>query len=59
MEKNLLLDDFWTDALEAVCEHIKHNCDPEDYDNGDVLDGIAFQQKYERLAFEIGGRNWL
>lgn len=34
------------------------NVCPEDYDNGDVLDGIAFQQKYERLAFEIGGRNY-
>jgi len=34
------------------------NVCPEDYDNGDVLDGIAFQQKYEKLAFELGGRNY-
>ncbi len=31
---------------------------PEDYDQGDVLDGIKFQQKYEKLAFELGGRNY-
>ena len=34
------------------------NVCPEDYDNGDVLDGIAFQQKYEKLAFELGGKNY-
>lgn len=34
------------------------NVCPEDYDNGDVLDGIRFQQKYERLAFELGGGNY-
>ena len=34
------------------------NVVPEDYDNGDVLDGIAFQQRYERLAFELGGANY-
>ena len=34
------------------------NVCPEDYDNGDVLDGIAFQQKYEKLAFELGGLNY-
>ena len=26
---------------------------PSDYDNGNVLDGIDYQEKYERLAFEI------
>ena len=34
------------------------NVTPEDYDEGNVLDGIKFQQKYERLAFEVGGRNY-
>ena len=34
------------------------NVCPEDYDNGDVLDGVKFQQKYERLAFEVGGNNY-
>ena len=34
------------------------NVCPEDYDNGDVLDGISFQQKYEKLAFKLGGGNY-
>ena len=34
------------------------NVCPEDYDNGDVLDGVSFQQKYERLAFELAGSNY-
>ena len=34
MEKNLLLDDYWKDTLAAVYEHIKHDCDPDDYDHG-------------------------
>ena len=34
------------------------NVCPEDYDNGDVLDGVAFQQKYEKLAFIVGGKNY-
>lgn len=34
------------------------NVMPEDYDNGDVLDGVEFQHKYERLAFELGGGNY-
>lgn len=34
------------------------NVTPEDYDNGDVLDGVIFQQKYEKLAFELGGGNY-
>ena len=34
MEKNLLLDEYWTDMFKSVYEHIKHDCDPEDYDNG-------------------------
>lgn len=34
------------------------NVTPEDYDCGDVLDGIKFQQKYEKLAFGVGGRNY-
>ena len=34
------------------------NVVPEDYDKGDVLDGISFQHNYERLAFELGGANY-
>lgn len=34
------------------------NVMPEDYDNGDVLDGVIFQQKYEKLAFKLGGQNY-
>lgn len=29
-----------------------------DFYNGDVLDGFKFQKKYEKLAFEIGGKNY-
>lgn len=28
---------------------------PSDYDKGNVLDGIDYQEKYERLAYEIAG----
>ncbi|MBQ8451991.1 MAG: hypothetical protein IJ538_04390 [Clostridia bacterium] len=34
------------------------NVDPKDYDEGNVLDGVRFQRKYEKLAFELGGRNY-
>lgn len=34
------------------------NVTPSDYDNGDVLDGVEFQHKYEKLAFELGGANY-
>ena len=34
------------------------NVIPEDYDQGDVLDGVSFQKKYEKLAFELGGSNY-
>lgn len=34
------------------------NVKPEDYDNGDVLDGVKFQRKYEELAFKLGGANY-
>lgn len=34
------------------------NVMPEDYDHGDVLDGVKFQRKYEKLAFELGGANY-
>lgn len=35
-------------------------CDvqPEDFGGQDVLAGVEFQRKYERLAFELGGRNY-
>lgn len=28
---------------------------PKDYDHGSVLDGMDYQEKYERLAFELSG----
>lgn len=34
MEKNLLLNDYWKDKLAAVYEHIKNDCDPDDYNHG-------------------------
>lgn len=34
------------------------NVCPEDYDNGDELDGVEFQHKYEKLAFLLGGSNY-
>ena len=63
MEKNLLLDEYWTDALEAVCEHIKHNCDPDHYcwwpkrglivaddETGELLASVKEALKYEELV---------
>lgn len=59
----ILLDDFWTDALEAVCEHIKHNCDPDHYcwwpirglivaddETGELLTSVKEALKYEELV---------
>ena len=34
------------------------NVTPDDYGTGDVLAGMHFQQKYEKLAFELGGSNY-
>ena len=34
MEKNQLLGDNWKDKLAAVYEHIKNDCDPDDYNHG-------------------------
>jgi uncharacterized FAD-dependent dehydrogenase len=34
------------------------NIRPEDYFINSPLDGINFQRKWERLAFELGGRNY-
>jgi len=31
---------------------------PSDYYAGNVLDGFYFQRKYERLAFDIAGKNY-
>jgi len=31
---------------------------PEDFGGEDVLAGVEFQRKWERLAFEVGGRNY-
>ncbi|MPW26209.1 hypothetical protein GC105_10450 [Alkalibaculum sp. M08DMB] len=33
------------------------NINPQDFNN-DPLEGIAFQRKYEKFAFEIGGKNY-
>ena len=64
MEKNLLLNEYWTDKLKSVYEHIKHDCDPEDYDNiwssrglivaddetGELLASVKEALKYEELV---------
>ena len=64
MEKNLLLNKFWTDMFESVYEHIKHDCDPKDYDNGwgyrglivaddetgELLASVKEALKYEELV---------
>ena len=64
MEKNLLLDEYWTDMFKSVYEHIKHDCDPEDYDNGwsrrglivaddetgELLASVKEALKYEELV---------
>ena len=34
------------------------NVEPSDFDSDDVLSGIDFQQKYEKLAFTLGGSNY-
>ena len=34
------------------------NVKPDDFMNGNVLDGFTFQRKYEKLAFELGGSNY-
>ena len=34
------------------------NVTPEDFGSSDPLAGVEFQHKYEKLAFELGGRNY-
>ena len=34
------------------------NVTPEDFESRDVLAGVEFQRKYEKLAFELGGRDY-
>ena len=34
------------------------NVEPSDFGSDDVLSGIDFQQKYEKLAFTLGGNNY-
>lgn len=34
------------------------NVTPEDFESNHPLAGVHFQEKYERLAFELGGRNY-
>lgn len=34
------------------------NINPEDFGSSDPLAGIEFQQKYEKLAFRLGGENY-
>ena len=34
------------------------NVVPEDFESNDPLAGVEFQHKYEKLAFELGGRNY-
>lgn len=48
----ILLDDYLTTKFKAIYEHIKHDCDPEDYDNGYNRKGliIADDKTGELLA---------
>lgn len=34
------------------------NVEPSDFGSSDALAGVEFQHKYEKLAFELGGRNY-
>ena len=34
------------------------NVTPQDFESDDVLAGVEFQRKYEKLAFELGGKNY-
>jgi len=34
------------------------NVEPSDFDGEDVLAGVEFQQKYEKAAFELAGKNY-
>lgn len=34
------------------------NVSPEDFESDDPLAGVIFQKKYEKLAFELGGRDY-
>ncbi len=34
------------------------NVSPEDFESDDPLAGVRFQRKYEKLAFELGGRDY-
>ena len=34
------------------------NVEPSDFEGDDVLAGVEFQRKYERLAYEMGGRSY-
>ena len=34
------------------------NVNPSDFESDDVLSGVEFQRKYEKLAFELGGKNY-
>ena len=34
------------------------NVTPQDFGSDDVLSGVEFQRKYEKLAFELGGKNY-
>ena len=60
----ILLNDYLTTKFKAVYEHIKHDCDPEDYDNGynrrgfivtddetgELLTSVKEALKYEELV---------
>ncbi len=35
------------------------NVTPDDFESDDVLAGVRFQEKYERLAFQLGGGNFV
>lgn len=48
---------YYSRDLQNANSAIVVNINPGDFDN-DPLKGIAFQRKYEKLAFELGGKNY-
>lgn len=49
---------FYDRDLENANSALVVSVNPEDFGDGGPLKGIEFQRKYEKLAFEIGGKNY-
>ncbi len=48
---------YYSRDLENANSALVVNINPHDFDN-DPMKGIAFQRKYEKLAYELGGKNY-